>query len=113
MHTFQVELQMQCMSNRTEILLSDTKSAEATLKEVIKLVLLDLIGSIQVNEVIISILSQTQYFSIHARARCVGDIFPYDVTSLELSIENAVACVLTELFEVIEINYVVICFPFL
>src|SRR2546425_10466485 len=105
---YAIEIDIRCIDSYFEVLLDDLENAELTIEDLISRALADLFEAIIVGGVIISVSpssrTDVQLCSISIDVQRPGRPFlllPEDLENMEFAVEDAVSCVLLELFETV------------
>src|SRR2546430_3256514 len=103
-----IEIDIRCIDSFFEVLLDDQENAELTIEDLVSRALADLFGVIIVCGVTISaplsVRTDVQLCSISIDVQRPGRPFlllPEDLENMEFAVENAISCVLLELFETV------------
>jgi len=112
---YAIEIDIRCIDSYFEVLLDDLENAELTIEDLISRALADLFEAIIVGGVIISVSpssrTDVQLCSISIDVQRPGRPFlllPEDLENMEFAVEDAVSCVLLELFETVMVDRVTI-----
>lgn len=112
---YAIEIDIRCIDSYFEVLLDDLENAELTIEDLISRALADLFEAIIVGGVIISVSpssrTDVQLCSISIDVQRPGRPFlllPEDLENMEFAVENAISCVLLELFETVMVDRVTI-----
>lgn len=116
MYTIQIDIR--CVNRFCEMVLDDRENAELMIEDLVSCVLVDLLETIFVDEVVITVSSDSrtglQPCSIQILLQCPEKRFPLLPQArgnLELAVEDAVSCALAELLDIVIVDNVTIGFP--
>jgi len=106
---------LQCADRFSEVIPEELETAELTVEHLVSQVLLDLFGTVLLEDVSIRLpasgsVQKAQCF-VHIYAQCSDFSIPSaqgDLDDVELALENRIGCVLVELFETVNVDKIII-----
>lgn len=110
---YRIGMDIQCLDGFSEILPQDVENTECVVEDIVSLVLLDMFGMVIVDGVTIAYVPATgtkpSHCSIQVDAACPLSAFAKgsrSIETIELAVEDAISCVLIQLFGAVVVNQV-------
>ena len=110
---YRIGMDIQCLDGFSEILPQDVENTECVVEDIVSLVLLDMFGMVIIDGVTITYVpvssTKPSHCSIQVDAVCPLSAFakgPRSLETIELAVEDAISCVLIQLFGAVVINQI-------
>lgn len=112
---YNISMDLHCLEGYSEILPEDAEHTELVIEDLVALILLDIFGTVVVDEVRVACLPTTPgrqaCCELHVQATCAteeAEAMAITPALLEARLENAICCALIELFSTVLVNRLVV-----